>query len=166
METKTSRKISVSWNYFENASFIVWIKIFTSSLFLNAFSETCFMSLPCKAIKYTVEADMLRRSPRVHFKDANGNSDTSTGSLSLPSSRSKCETLKLYVLVRLLTCQQWCNCIHRPVACFIETCENRVPPGTCQGQTGPGGLFPQLIHPRTEAQIQTSAAKPGLLPNF
>lgn len=51
-------------------------------------------------IKYTVEADMLRRSTRVRFKDGNG--DTSTGFLSLPSSKTnsntQCKTLKLFVL--------------------------------------------------------------------
>lgn len=48
----------------------------------------------------------------------------------------------------------------------VETCENCVSSGACEGQTGPGGLFPQSIHPGTEAQDQASAAKPGLLPNF
>lgn len=57
----------------------------------------CLMSLLCKAIKYKVEADERRRSPRVRFKD--NNDDTYTGSLSLPSSKEKCQTLKLFVVV-------------------------------------------------------------------
>ncbi|XP_070783240.1 integrin alpha-3b [Enoplosus armatus] len=45
-------------------------------------------------VKYTVEADIeRRRSPRVRFKDSKD--DTYTGLLSLPSSKSKCHTLKL-----------------------------------------------------------------------
>lgn len=99
METKTSRKISVSRIHFETTWLIIWIKIInTSMLFVNVFSEICSVSLPHQAIKYRVEADMLRRSPRVRFKDGNG--DIKFGSLSLPSSKTKCETLKLYVLVR------------------------------------------------------------------
>lgn len=48
-------------------------------------------------VKYTVEADIERkRSPRVRFED--GNTDTYTGFLSLLSSVSKCETLKLTAL--------------------------------------------------------------------
>ncbi|XP_069012001.1 integrin alpha-3b isoform X1 [Embiotoca jacksoni] len=48
-------------------------------------------------VKYTVEADMgRRRSPRVRFQ--NNNDDTYTGLLSLPSSKSKCHTLKLFVV--------------------------------------------------------------------
>uniref|UniRef100_A0A3Q3VQM3 Uncharacterized protein n=1 Tax=Mola mola TaxID=94237 RepID=A0A3Q3VQM3_MOLML len=47
-------------------------------------------------VKYTVEADIeRRRSPRVRFKD--NNDDTYTGFLSLPSSKSKCHTLKLNI---------------------------------------------------------------------
>ncbi|KAI3365602.1 hypothetical protein L3Q82_010686 [Scortum barcoo] len=47
-------------------------------------------------VKYTVEADMeRRRSPRVQFLD--NNDETYTGLLDLPSSKSKCHTLKLYV---------------------------------------------------------------------
>lgn len=57
----------------------------------------CLMSLLCKAIKYTMEADKERRSPRVRFRD--NDSDIYTGSLSLPSSKSKCQTLKLFVMV-------------------------------------------------------------------
>lgn len=51
-----------------------------------------------KAVNYTVEADTGRkRSPRVRFQD---NLDsTFTGFLSLPSSSSNCQTLKLNVLV-------------------------------------------------------------------
>ncbi|XP_068161196.1 integrin alpha-3b [Antennarius striatus] len=48
-------------------------------------------------VKYTVEADMeRRRSPRVRFLD--NKDDTFTGLLSLPSSKSKCHTLKLFVV--------------------------------------------------------------------
>ncbi|XP_068611056.1 integrin alpha-3b [Brachionichthys hirsutus] len=48
-------------------------------------------------VRYTVEADMeRRRSPRVRFQDNNG--DTYTGLLNLPSSKSKCYTLKLFVV--------------------------------------------------------------------
>lgn len=55
--------------------------------------------LLCKAVKYTVEADMeRRRSPRVRFLD--NNDDTYTGLLSLPSTKSKCHSLKLIVVVR------------------------------------------------------------------
>lgn len=56
------------------------------------------MSLLCKAIKYTVKADDRRRIPRVRFQD--NTDDIYTGSLSLPSSKSKCQTLKLFVMVR------------------------------------------------------------------
>ncbi|CAG04405.1 unnamed protein product, partial [Tetraodon nigroviridis] len=48
-------------------------------------------------VNYTVEADSGRkRSPRVHFQD--NQDDTFTGSLSLSSSSSNCQTLKLIVL--------------------------------------------------------------------
>lgn len=51
-----------------------------------------------KAVNYTVEADTGRkRSPRIRFQD--NQDDTFTGSLSLTSSKSKCQTLKLNVLV-------------------------------------------------------------------
>ncbi|XP_049916529.1 integrin alpha-3b [Epinephelus moara] len=51
-------------------------------------------------VKYTVEADVLRiRSARVRFKDSND--DTYTGSLNLPSSKTKCQTLKLFVVTPL-----------------------------------------------------------------
>lgn len=56
------------------------------------------MSLLCKAIKYTVEADKKRRIPRVRFKD--NTDDIYTGSLSLPSSKQMCQILKLFVMVR------------------------------------------------------------------
>lgn len=140
METKTSRKISVSWNYFETASFIIWIQIFNSRIFfVNTFSEICFVSLPCKAIKYTVEADMLRRNPRVRFKDGNG--DTSTGFLSLPSSKTnsntQCKTLELFVLVRFRACQFWWYCIYSLVVCIVETCENRVPQAPVRDKLDP-----------------------------
>lgn len=57
----------------------------------------CLMYLLCQAIKYTVEADERRRSSRVRFKDNNDN--TYTGSLSLPSSKQKCQILQLFVMV-------------------------------------------------------------------
>ncbi|XP_031147162.1 integrin alpha-3b [Sander lucioperca] len=47
-------------------------------------------------VKYTVKADMDRRSPRVRFED---NDDTYIGFLSLPSSKSICHTMKLIVTV-------------------------------------------------------------------
>ncbi|XP_034426036.1 integrin alpha-3b isoform X1 [Hippoglossus hippoglossus] len=48
-------------------------------------------------VNYTVEADMeRRRSPRVRFQKNNG--DTFTGLLSLPSSKSTCQTLNLVVV--------------------------------------------------------------------
>uniref|UniRef100_A0A8C5EVU7 Integrin alpha-2 domain-containing protein n=1 Tax=Gouania willdenowi TaxID=441366 RepID=A0A8C5EVU7_GOUWI len=51
----------------------------------------------CKALNYTVEADVeWRRSPRVRFES--NNDDTYNGLLSLPSMKSKCETMKLFVL--------------------------------------------------------------------
>uniref|UniRef100_A0A8D3AHU2 Integrin, alpha 3b n=1 Tax=Scophthalmus maximus TaxID=52904 RepID=A0A8D3AHU2_SCOMX len=47
-------------------------------------------------VKYTVKADMERRSPRVRFQDNYG--DSYTGFLSLPSSKSMCKTLTLFVV--------------------------------------------------------------------
>ncbi|KAF1374059.1 hypothetical protein PFLUV_G00245330 [Perca fluviatilis] len=47
-------------------------------------------------VKYTVKADVDRRSPRVRFED---NDDTNIGFLSMPSSKSICHTLKLIVMV-------------------------------------------------------------------
>ncbi|XP_058476580.1 integrin alpha-3b [Solea solea] len=48
-------------------------------------------------VQYTVEADMeRRRSPRVRFED--NNSDTYTGIISLPASKTTCDTRKLYVV--------------------------------------------------------------------
>ncbi|XP_028331160.1 integrin alpha-3b isoform X1 [Gouania willdenowi] len=48
-------------------------------------------------LNYTVEADVeWRRSPRVRFES--NNDDTYNGLLSLPSMKSKCETMKLFVL--------------------------------------------------------------------
>nr|CBN81252.1 Integrin alpha-3 [Dicentrarchus labrax] len=44
-------------------------------------------------VKYTVEADVERRSPRVRFQD--NNDDKYTSLLNLPSSKSQCHTLKL-----------------------------------------------------------------------
>lgn len=78
-----------------------------------------FVSSPCKAIQYTVEADMLRRSPRVRFKD--GISSTYTGFLSLPASKTKCQPLKLFVLVRSWACRQWRSCIYSVEVCIVET---------------------------------------------
>nr|XP_057917211.1 integrin alpha-3b [Doryrhamphus excisus] len=47
-------------------------------------------------VEYTVEADMeRRRSPRVRFQD--NNDDTYTGTLTLPSAKSKCQVLNLNV---------------------------------------------------------------------
>uniref|UniRef100_A0A671U4X8 Integrin, alpha 3b n=1 Tax=Sparus aurata TaxID=8175 RepID=A0A671U4X8_SPAAU len=45
-------------------------------------------------LKYTVVADMERRIPRVRFE---GGSDTYTGLLSLPASKSQCHSLKLNI---------------------------------------------------------------------
>ncbi|KAL3051252.1 hypothetical protein OYC64_001508 [Pagothenia borchgrevinki] len=47
-------------------------------------------------VKYTVDADIERRSPRVRFAD--NKDDTYTSTLSLPSSKKKCLTLKLIVV--------------------------------------------------------------------
>ncbi|KAM8730255.1 integrin alpha-3b isoform 2-T2 [Acanthopagrus schlegelii] len=47
-------------------------------------------------VKYTVEADMERRSPRVRFE---GGSDTYTGLMSLPASKSTCHSFKLNIVV-------------------------------------------------------------------
>ncbi|XP_032358038.1 integrin alpha-3b [Etheostoma spectabile] len=47
-------------------------------------------------VKYTVKADVDRRSPRVRFED---NDDTYIGFLSMPSSKSICQTLKLIAMV-------------------------------------------------------------------
>uniref|UniRef100_A0A1A7WSF4 Integrin, alpha 3b n=2 Tax=Iconisemion striatum TaxID=60296 RepID=A0A1A7WSF4_9TELE len=50
-------------------------------------------------VDYKVEADMeRRRSPRVRFQN---NDDTYSGSLSIPSSKTVCETLKLSVVTHL-----------------------------------------------------------------
>ncbi|XP_030256135.1 integrin alpha-3b isoform X2 [Sparus aurata] len=46
-------------------------------------------------LKYTVVADMERRIPRVRFE---GGSDTYTGLLSLPASKSQCHSLKLNIV--------------------------------------------------------------------
>ncbi|XP_024913241.1 integrin alpha-3b isoform X2 [Cynoglossus semilaevis] len=52
-------------------------------------------------VKYVVEADMARRrSPRVRFQDSYD--DTFTGLLSLPSAKSTCQTLKLYVVAPVI----------------------------------------------------------------
>ncbi|XP_003961522.3 integrin alpha-3b [Takifugu rubripes] len=52
-------------------------------------------------VNYTIEADTGRkRSPRVRFQD--NLDDTFTGSLSLPSSKSKCQTVKLNVLTPVM----------------------------------------------------------------
>ncbi|XP_074518763.1 integrin alpha-3b [Halichoeres trimaculatus] len=48
-------------------------------------------------VRFTVEADVeRRRSPRVRFQDSND--DTYTDILSVPSSKSKCHTMKLYIM--------------------------------------------------------------------
>ncbi|CAJ1080794.1 integrin alpha-3 [Xyrichtys novacula] len=48
-------------------------------------------------VKYTVEADMeRRRAPRVRFQD--NNDDSYTDTLSVPSAKSKCHTLKLFIV--------------------------------------------------------------------
>ncbi|XP_065805378.1 integrin alpha-3b isoform X1 [Labrus bergylta] len=47
-------------------------------------------------VRYTVEADVERRSPRVRF--VNNKHDTYTDTLSVPSSKSKCQTLSLSVV--------------------------------------------------------------------
>ncbi|XP_042363978.1 integrin alpha-3b [Plectropomus leopardus] len=48
-------------------------------------------------VNYTVEADVMRiRSPRVRFMD--NSDDTYSGLLSLPSSKTKCHTLELFVV--------------------------------------------------------------------
>lgn len=91
-ETKTSRKTSVS----SLASYHFWTALFRYCI--KSFSKMyCLTSLLCKAIKYTVEADKRRRISRVRFKN---NTNIYTGSLSLPSSKQKCQTLKLFVMVR------------------------------------------------------------------
>lgn len=112
-----------------------------------------------------MEADSGRkRSPRVHFQD--NQDDTFTGSLSLSSSSSNCQTLKLIVLV-------W----------FQLFCGNSIPQHPCvtnkvnlsmlnnftassDGQIKTCGFHSERVLKRAKAQIQAVLAESGLFSNF
>ena len=112
---------------------------------------------------------MERRSPRVRFE---GGSDTYTGLMSLPASKSTCHSFKLNIVVRPLHKSCCCYCVHEHVFAFINvflfSCSGQLnlrsvasspcariikrnirflddPTGACQGQTGAGGLLPQHV---------------------
>lgn len=75
------------------------IVAYRSLKFFTLFSNLLYVFPLCKAVKYTVNADVGRlRGPRVHFQ--NNNAATYTGFLSLPSSKYTCDTLELGVVVR------------------------------------------------------------------
>lgn len=118
----------------------------------------------CKVVKYTVEADTRRkRSPRVRFQDRPN--DTFTGSLSLLSSRSNCQTLQLNVVVWF---QLFCR-VNMPQHPCVT---NRFNPSmsnhftvSSHGQIETCGFYSERVLKRTNAPIQAVLAESGLLSN-
>lgn len=172
METKTWRKISVSKNHFETTSLITWTNIVNTSVFLwmhplnSAVLGLCLTKPLSTGWKPTCWEEALGFALRTA---------TATPNLAPWVCPHQKPSVKLWDSLCWYGFQLGsCNDVAFPALSLISLKDMRTvpppsprpPPGACEGQTGPGGLFPQFIHPRTEAQNQTSAAKPGLLPNF
>lgn len=89
-----------------------YIYIFTAWACFNLF---CLFSL-CKVVTYIVEADRERRgSSRVRFQN---DINTYTGNLTMTSSKTACETLKLFVVVSAQ--RNYCRCC---IDCVCVICK-------------------------------------------